>query len=334
MKIRLSYIWDSIVQHPIVGISWFIVSSVFSIFSLWVGLYELNERLGDEHFWIISIFLVLTVVLATAMLFLWSKIATYLFYNDYTQAMAEYLTNASKHDVWHLSKATKEFKRIVTPEAIADEESDKEYRKKVLDNYYKSFATLTKHTFGDVFSDLEKILSTSLYNRLKITLQLFPKDFEISKLDSFKDLSELQYSESFVEDGRMNLRDSVKRPLTEDMKCLMFSKNLTHIYKIKSDNSGIIFILTAKSFSEFPKIYGFLDFYWGELNRPFMDKDFIIKYIVPVILERVNVMCYYISSMEVYLYSLPAKIFIKPTTIQETAENFDFLAKLHEKYNE
>ncbi|HGO8536034.1 TPA: hypothetical protein ACLBAX_000053 [Streptococcus suis] len=330
MKIRLKYIWDSIVRHPVVGVSWFILSLFLSLASLWVGLEELKVRLGDRLFWIVTIFLILVVALTVLILFIWSKVATYLFYNDYTKSMAEYLTNASKHDVWHLSKATKEFKRVVIPE----EDADEEYRYKVLDSYYKNFTTLTKHTFGDVFSDLEKILSQSLYTKLKISLQLFPKDFEISKLGSFKDLSDLQYSESFVEDGRMNLRDSVKKPLTEEMKHLMFSKNLTHIYKLKPDNEGIIFILTAKSFSEFPKIYGFLDFNWGKLSRPFMNEAFIIEYIIPIILERVNVVCYYISGMEVYLNSLPAMIFHDPEQIQDIVGSFDFLAILHEKYNE
>lgn len=240
------------------------------------------------------------------------------------------MSSASKHDVWHLSKATKEYRRVLMPESS----STYDYRRKVLENTYKSFSTLTKHTFGDIFNDLEEVLSKSLYTSLKISLRLFPKDFDMNKLNSFQDLAELQYSEFFVEDGRMNLRDSVRCPLSEDMKALMFSKNLTHIYKIKDGNTGIIFILTAKSFSEFPKIYGFLDFSWKNLSRPFMDKEFLIDFIIPIILERVNILCYYISSMETYMYTLPSRIFDNPQAIVPIVTEFDFLKTLYDKYNE
>lgn len=270
------------------------------------------------------------IAVVSLFLYSWSKIATYLFYNDYTKAVSKYMSSASKHDVWHLSKATKEYRRVLMPESS----STYDYRRKVLENTYKSFSTLTKHTFGDIFNDLEEVLSKSLYTSLKISLRLFPKDFDMNKLNSFQDLAELQYSEFFVEDGRMNLRDSVRCPLSEDMKALMFSKNLTHIYKIKDGNTGIIFILTAKSFSEFPKIYGFLDFSWKNLSRPFMDKEFLIDFIIPIILERVNILCYYISSMETYMYTLPSRIFDNPQAIVPIVTEFDFLKTLYDKYNE
>ena len=327
---KIKFIWDSILRHPVISSFSFIITTSISVVGFWASAVEIQDKLGDKYFWQYTAYIVSSSVLVSLFLYIWSKIANYLFYNDYTLAVSEYMANASKHDVWHLSKASKEYKRIVNPE----EGTSEEYRYRVLDNSYKSLATLTKHTFGDVFSDLEKVLSKSLYTNLKITLQLFPSDFKMDKLNNMQKLSELQYSDYFVEDGRMNLRDSVKKPLTEDMKKLMFTKNLTHIYTIKPDNKGIIFILTAKSFSEFPNIYGFLDFSWQDLSRPFMNDRFLIEFIVPVVLERVNVMCYYISSMETYMYILPTKIFNDSTSISDIASNFDFLSILYEKYNE
>lgn len=323
---KIKFIWDSILRHPVISSVSFIITTSISVFGFWFSVVEIQDKLGDKYFWQYTAYIVLSSVLVSLFLYIWSKIANYLFYNDYTSAVSEYMANASKHDVWHLSKATKEYRRIIAPENGATES----YRKKILDNGYKSFTTLTKHTFGDIFSDLEKVLSKSLYTKLKITLQLFPADFDMGRLNDIKGISELQYSDYFVEDGRMNLRDSVKKPLTEDMKKLMFSKNLTHIYTIKEENKGILFILTAKSFSEFPKIYGFIDFSWGELSRPFMDKDFII----PVMLERINVMCYYISSVESYMSTFPAIIYRNSTHRLENLGNFNFLAILYQKYNE
>ncbi|AMD97299.1 hypothetical protein AXE83_06705 [Streptococcus sp. oral taxon 431] len=327
---KIKFIWDSILRHPVISSVSFIITTSISVFGFWVSVVEIQDKLGDKYFWQYTAYIVLSSVLVSLFLYIWSKIANYLFYNDYTSAVSEYMANASKHDVWHLSKATKEYRRIIAPENGATER----YRKKILDNGYKSFTTLTKHTFGDIFSDLEKVLSKSLYTKLKITLQLFPADFDMGRLNDIKGISELQYSDYFVEDGRMNLRDSVKKPLTEDMKKLMFSKNLTHIYTIKEENKGILFILTAKSFSEFPKIYGFIDFSWGELSRPFMDKDFLIDFIIPVMLERINVMCYYISSVESYMSTFPAIIYRNSTHKLENFSNFNFLAILYQKYNE
>jgi len=327
---KIKFIWDSILRHPVISSVSFIITTSISVFGFWVSVVEIQDKLGDKYFWQYTAYIVLSSVLVSLFLYIWSKIANYLFYNDYTSAVSEYMANASKHDVWHLSKATKEYRRIIAPENGATER----YRKKILDNGYKSFTTLTKHTFGDIFSDLEKVLSKSLYTKLKITLQLFPADFDMGRLNDIKGISELQYSDYFVEDGRMNLRDSVKKPLTEDMKKLMFSKNLTHIYTIKEENKGILFILTAKSFSEFPKIYGFIDFSWDELSRPFMDKDFLIDFIIPVMLERINVMCYYISSVESYMSTFPAIIYRNSTHKLENFSNFNFLAILYQKYNE
>ena len=327
---KIKFIWDSILRHPVISSVSFIITTSISVFGFWFSVVEIQDKLGDKYFWQYTAYIVLSSVLVSLFLYIWSKIANYLFYNDYTSAVSEYMANASKHDVWHLSKATKEYRRIIAPENGATES----YRKKILDNGYKSFTTLTKHTFGDIFSDLEKVLSKSLYTKLKITLQLFPADFDMGRLNDIKGISELQYSDYFVEDGRMNLRDSVKKPLTEDMKKLMFSKNLTHIYTIKEENKGILFILTAKSFSEFPKIYGFIDFSWGELSRPFMDKDFLIDFIIPVMLERINVMCYYISSVESYMSTFPAIIYRNSTHRLENLGNFNFLAILYQKYNE
>lgn len=330
IDISISYIWDSILRHPIISTFSFIVTTGLSGFSFWFTFLEIKSNLGEEHFWRYTSYIVLVIAVVSLFLYSWSKIATYLFYNDYTKAVSKYMSSASKHDVWHLSKATKEYRRVLMPESS----STYDYRCKVLENTYKSFSTLTKHTFGDIFNDLEEVLSKSLYTSLKISLRLFPKDFDMNKLNSFQDLAELQYSEFFVEDGRMNLRDSVRCPLSEDMKALMFSKNLTHIYKIKDGNTGIIFILTAKSFSEFPKIYGFLDFSWKNLSRPFMDKEFLIDFIIPIILERVNILCYYISSMETYMYTLPSRIFDNPQAIVPIVTEFDFLKTLYDKYNE
>lgn len=125
---KIKFIWDSILRHPVISSVSFIITTSISVFGFWVSVVEIQDKLGDKYFWQYTAYIVLSSVLVSLFLYIWSKIANYLFYNDYTSAVSEYMANASKHDVWHLSKATKEYRRIIAPENGATER----YRKKYL----------------------------------------------------------------------------------------------------------------------------------------------------------------------------------------------------------
>lgn len=309
------------------------ITVTLSGLSLFFSYKEVADRLGDFLTLRYLVYFVIIIVVVEIFFYIWYHISIYLFYNDFTKSMSSYLASSSKHDVWHLSKALKEYKRVLTFSKGANFQS----MKISIQNEYKRFATLTKHTFGDIFSDLEKVLSSSLYNQVEINLQLFPNDFNISSIDAFKELSGLQYWDAFVEDGRMNTRDSVLRPLTETMKQLIFTNNLTKIYNLNDDGTGVIFILAAKSFSEFPQIYGFLEIKWGKLSRPFMDDNFIKDYIIPILLERVNILCYYVWNVDAFMRGIPHKTFqhnSKQYGKYLKSLKYDFLQILREKYNE
>lgn len=276
------YVLKSFNSHPVVVLSVMsgqLFSYALTVYVTWTKLSDKDKNIFIPVFACLLITLVVIVINIT----IFPKFTEYLFFKDYTNKVSNYLENTSRHDAIHMFQIQKTLDKLTG-------ETNK-------NKICKTYSSLIKHYLQDVFMDLESVVNTVLYQDAEITLELLTS--EISQIN-VSNIETISYFDSFVEEARTDKRDKQEKPLTEEMKTLIFTTNLTKQYILDLDKRFLIIILTDKLLSENkPEIYGFLTIKWKkEFDRPFIDEEYLKSYLLSSGLAEIHSMCYYLNTVQ------------------------------------